>query len=80
MYEGVYYVLATGLLSLALGIGCSLLIVKPLSNVVWFANYHFMLAPILVLLPILLIIGIIIPWVAHKHLNKQSVVERLREA
>lgn len=80
MYEGVYYVLATGLFSLTLGIGCSLLIVKPLSNIVWFANYHFMLSPILVMLPILLMLGMIIPWVAHKNLNKQSVVERLREA
>lgn len=80
MYEGVYYVLATVLFSLVLGIGCSLFIVKPLSHVLWFTSYHFMLSPILVIMPILLLLGVMIPWVAHKQLNKQSVVERLREA
>ncbi|MNJ43267.1 FtsX-like permease family protein [compost metagenome] len=80
MYEGVYYVLATVLFSLVLGIGCSLFIVKPISSVLWFTSYHFMLSPILVMMPILLLLGMIIPWVAHRQLNKQSVVERLREA
>lgn len=80
MYEGAYYVLATALFSLVLGLGCSLFIVKPLSHVLWFTSYHFMLSPLLVIMPILLLLGMIIPWVAHKQLNKQSVVERLREA
>lgn len=80
MYEGIYYVLCTILFSLVFGAVCSLFIVKPLSHVLWFTSYHFMLSPIFVMLPILLLLGMIIPWVAHSQLNKQSVVERLREA
>ena len=80
MYEGLYYALGTCVLSLVFGTIFSLLIVKPFCSLLWFFSYHFILWPLLITLPILLILGVIIPLVSYAMTDKQSIVERLREA
>ena len=80
IFEGLYYTIFTAILSVILGVGFSFLIIKPLSGLIWFLSYHFILWPILLILPFLLILGIIIPYLLYISTNKQSIVERLREA
>jgi putative ABC transport system permease protein len=80
MYEGLYYVLGTCALSLVFGTIFSLLIVKSFCGLLWFFSYHFILWPLLIVLPFLLVLGVIIPLVSYALTDKQSIVERLREA
>ncbi|HEX3011903.1 MAG TPA: ABC transporter permease, partial [Syntrophomonadaceae bacterium] len=80
MFEGLYYVLGTCILSLVLGVIFSLLIVKSFCNLLWFFSYHFVIWPLLIVLPFLLVLGVVIPLVLYAMTDKQSIVERLREA
>ena len=78
--EGLYYSLYTGLTVIIFGIFCSLLIVRPLCSQLWFMSYSFVYWPLLISVPILMFLGIVVPLIAYCTSNKQSIVERLREA
>ncbi|NQX48481.1 ABC transporter permease [Paenibacillus tritici] len=78
--EGIYYVLGTGLVSGWLAILSSVLIIKPLCRYLWFFSYHFIIWPVLYILPVLLAAGIFIPLVVYSLNNKLSIVEQLRNA
>ncbi|CAM4497377.1 peptide ABC transporter permease [Paenibacillus macerans] len=78
VYEGLYYVAGTSLCSVLLGSLFSVLVAKPLSNLMWFMNYHFILWPQIAMLPILLVMGGCLPIAIYAWSGKQSIVERLR--
>lgn len=80
IFEGLYYALGTCALSLAFGTLFSLLVVKPLGSMLWFFSYRFVLWPLLIVLPFLLVIGAIIPLLSYILTDRQSIVEQLREA
>jgi len=80
IYEGLYYALGTMLLSFFLAIGSSWLIVKGLVSQLWFFSYQFIISPLLAAYPFLILLSIIIPFAAYYGVNRQSIVERLREA
>ncbi len=80
MCEGLYYVFGIGILSLFLSTVCSLFIVKTFCGMLWFFSYHFLIWPLLCVLPILFLLGAAIPFVLYALTDKQSIVERLREA
>jgi cell division protein FtsX len=80
MYEGFYYALGTCILSLIFGTVFSLLIVKPFGNLLWFFSYQFILWPLLIVLPFLFALGVVIPLLSYIMTDRQSIVERLREA
>ncbi len=80
MFEGVYYAIGTCLLSLTFGTLFSLLIVKSFCGLLWFFTYNFILWPLLIVVPFLLILGVVIPVICYSAADKQSIVERLREA
>lgn len=77
--EGFYYAIGAMLLSLFAGTACSFYIVKPIVGSLWFFSYHFVLWPLLVIYPILIVTALIIPVVSYKSTVRQSIVERLRE-
>ncbi|HWQ43211.1 MAG TPA: ABC transporter permease [Desulfosporosinus sp.] len=78
-FEGGYYAALTAASSVVLSIACSLLIVRPLCGQIWFTSYHFVFWPLLIVLPLLFVLGILVPLVAYHTTDKQSIVERLRE-
>lgn len=78
--EGLYYAIGTCFCSLILAILFSLLIVKGLAGGFWFFTYQFVIAPLVICLPILIIISLLIPYLAYRSNRKESMVERLREA
>ncbi|WP_368294447.1 ABC transporter permease [Dehalobacter sp. TBBPA1] len=80
MFEGFYYTLGTCALSLVFSTLFSLLIVKSFCGLLWFFSYHFILWPLLIVLPFLFMLGMMIPLVSYAMTDKQSIVERLREA
>lgn len=80
MTEGLYYTAGAGMLSLILGVICSKTIVFQMTKGMWFFTYQFTLIPLLLTIPVLLIIGMLLPAAVLGTVTKQSVVERLREA
>ena len=79
-FEGGFYAMATILASIVLGLIVSLGIVSPIAGSIWFCKYKFVMLPLLISMPILLLLGVIIPVIAYKATNKKSIVERLRES
>lgn len=77
--EGLMYTASSGALSLALGAGVSTLLANTVAKSIWFFTYQFTLLPLIITIPILLVIGILLPIPVLKSVEKQSVVERLRE-
>lgn len=79
-WEGGCYALLTAIVSVILSVCCSWLIVRPFSANVWFMNFQFVFWPLAIILPILLVLAVLIPMIAYHSTNRQSIVERLREA
>ncbi len=79
-WEGGCYAILTASVSVVLSVSCSLLIVRPFSANVWFMSFQFVFWPLVVILPILLILAVLIPMIAYRSTDRQSLVERLREA
>ena len=79
MMEGLYYTAASGGLALLLGTVLSVVIVKAFAENMWFFTYRFTLLPLLVTIPLLLVIGLLLPLPVLSSVEKQSIVERLRE-
>lgn len=80
VFEGLYYSLGTCLLSLVFGMVFSLLIIRPFCSLLWFLSYRFLLLPLVMVFPILLMLGVLIPLISYMATGKESIVERLREA
>lgn len=78
-FEGGYYAALTAVSSILLSIGCSLLIVRPFCEQIWFFSFQFVFWPLAVILPLLFLLGMGVPMIAYHSTNKQSIVERLRE-
>lgn len=79
-WEGGCYAALTAFVSAVLSVCCSLLIVRPFSRNIWFMSFRFVFWPLAIILPILLVLAVSIPVVAYRSTNRQSLVERLREA
>lgn len=77
--EGIYYAAFTSITSFILGVLSSAVIVKGIIGQLWFFDYKFIIMPIIIMIPILIIMGILIPLISLKFSNNQSIVERLRE-
>lgn len=77
--EGLFYALVTIVTSIIFGSLVSLIIVKPIASSLWFYNYNFIISPILITAPILILISVFVPFISYVSVNKQSIVERLRE-
>lgn len=74
MLEGLYYALFTILFSLAAGCLLSLTVVRALAGGLWFMEYHFVLWPMLLVFPALLLLGLLVPCLAWMPQRKESVV------
>lgn len=78
-YEGLYYAVGTILVSTILGIISSMVIVKGISNGIWFFTYHFVMYPMLAVYPFLIVLTILLPTILYSQTAKVSIVERLRQ-
>lgn len=79
LYEGMYYIGFTGIISFIIGSLLSVLVVRAFNNIAAYFVYHFTVIPYLAVMPIFIIIAIIVPYIAYYSAKKQSIVERLRE-
>ena len=77
--EGLCYALAAAAVSLVLGLLFSSVIVSAVASNLWFFTYQFTLMPLLATIPVLILLGLLLPLLVLSNVTKQSVVERLRE-
>ena len=80
MCEGVSYICAAGILSLVAGSLLSYAVLHALNDILMFFEYQFQILPFFIMLPILLAVAIVTPVLSFRQLQKESVVERLRDA
>ena len=78
VYEGLYYTMLSGALSLILSAALGPL-VGSLCSAFWFFTYRFTVLPVLMIIPLFLILGILIPLWMYRCVNRRTIVERLRE-
>lgn len=79
MIEGSLYTLSAILVTFALNLIFSPLLEHGINQIFWFFSYHFTVTPILIMFPIFLLLGVLIPLVTYHATNKQSIVDRIRE-
>jgi putative ABC transport system permease protein len=77
--EALDYVLLTMGVILVIGTPITYFGVDLVAGAMSFFSYSFRILPIVLSLPILLIMAVVIPCICFKKINKQSVVEELRE-
>lgn len=75
--EGIYYSLGTMIISVILSIVISITVIKKLISKSFFATYNFTLNPLFIALPIIVILGIVLPYIIKKSMVKESIVERI---
>jgi putative ABC transport system permease protein len=80
IYEGLYYIGFTALISLSAGSILSLSVIRAIGNIARYFNYQFTVLPYVVMLPVFILIGILVPEIAYRNTRKQSIITRLREA
>ena len=78
VYEGLYYTMLSAALSLVLSAALGPL-VRSLCSAFWFFTYQFTVLPVLAVIPLFLILGILIPLLMYRSVNRRTIVERLRE-
>ena len=76
--EGTYYAVLTAIVSVILSICCSVLIVRPISEKVWFMSFCFVYRPLVILLPVLFLLSAGIPVLLYHSEKEQSLVEQMR--
>ena len=78
-FEGLYYAVGTIISSVILGVLSSVVIVRGISSGIWFFTYRFVMWPMLVIYPFLIILTITIPALLYKQIASVSIIERLRQ-
>ncbi len=78
--EGMVFAGSSVLITLVLTILMGPVTGSVLEGMFWFFSYHLTLTPILVVAPVFLLLGAVIPLISYHYVMKRSVVERLREA
>ncbi|MDO4669153.1 MAG: FtsX-like permease family protein, partial [Butyricicoccus pullicaecorum] len=78
--EGLLYTLGSLAITLFLSIAGAPLVGSMLSNMFWFFRYRFTIVPILIIFPVFVLLGIALPLISYRLMQKQSIVERIRES
>jgi len=78
-FEGLYYAISTIIFSLVLGIIFSVCVIGNIVSELWFFSYKFIIYPLLITYPVMIILSLVVPYVAYFSIRKGSIVERLRE-
>lgn len=80
VYEGLLYALGAVAAALVLALAVSPLLEIAMSSMFWFITYHFTISPILLLTPIFILLGCLVPLAVYRFVARYTIVERLRGA
>ena len=78
-FEGLYYAAGTILTSTVLGVLFSVIVVRGISSGIWFFTYQFVMWPMLMIYPFLILLTVAIPALLYRQIAKASIIERLRQ-
>lgn len=78
-FEGLYYAAGTVVTSIVFGSLVSVIIVRAISNSIWFFTYKFVIFPMFVIYPFLIALTVIIPAIIYRKIAKTSIIERLHQ-
>ena len=78
-FEGLYYAVGTIITSVILGVLFSVVVVRGISSGIWFFTYRFVMWPMLVIYPFLILLTVAIPALLYRQIAKVSIIERLRQ-
>lgn len=78
VYEGMLYALSASGGSLLLVLAAAPALDKVISSMFWFFTYRFTIIPIVIMVPVFLALGILLPLVVYHFSNKHTIVEQLR--
>ena len=74
------YALLAAAVSLTLSLLAGSAMRTVVSDVLWFFTYRFSLLPLAVLTPVFVLLGLTLPAVCCRVTQRQSIVDRLRQA
>lgn len=80
VWEGMFYAVGSVVFAFFLSLVGEPLLGNMMSDMFWFCTYHFTILPVLAMVPVFALLGFLIPTVLYGAGNRQSIVERLREA
>jgi len=78
-FEGLYYAFFTIVLSLILGTTFSKAVIGGILSNLWFFSYNFMIKPLIITYPVMILVAIIVPYISYTIIKKGTIIERLRE-
>ncbi len=79
MTEGMIYTVGSGLLALILSLVFVPIVNGASNSFFWFYSGHFTIAPVLLMLPVMVLLGVLVPLASYSGFSKASIVERIRE-
>ncbi|EDS77968.1 efflux ABC transporter, permease protein [Clostridium botulinum C str. Eklund] len=79
MYEGFFYAFFTIVIVLVMGSIFSCVVIKKAMVALWFCSYKFVILPLIIASPLLILISLVIAFVIYRCSNNETIVERLRE-
>ena len=80
VFEGLYYTLLALAVSLVLTVCMGPLVGNAFGGIFWFFTYRLSVLPIVVILPVFLALGALVPLWTYRSVSRRTIVERLREA
>lgn len=78
--EGIFHGVLAVLIALVLNGIVSPMVSNVLEGIYWFYTYKFTVLPILLILPVFILLGIVLPLFGCRFIGRRSAVERIREA
>jgi len=76
--EGCNYTMLSVAASVPLCLVSALMFVRPICKQIWFLDFKMNFWPLLIIFPLLFLMGVLIPYITYRMLNRQSVIERLK--
>ena len=71
-FEGLYYAVGTIITSAVLGVLFSVVVVQGISSGIWFFTYQFVMWPMLVIYPFLILLTVAIPALLYRQIARAS--------
>ncbi len=76
--EGIFYSVMTLFVSIVISVLIEFSILQSLGQILWFLTPKFTLFPFIILIPLFVILGVMIPILSYKATNRVTIVEQLR--
>ena len=77
--EGMVYTAGSGVLALLLSVAFAPVLNTLAESIFWFYSKHFSVTPIVIVMPVMVLLGILVPLLSYMGISRASIVDRIRE-